>query len=276
MRKKFLLLVLIVFGALPVFADEGMWLPSLISQRIKDMQAKGFKLSAEDIYSINQSSLKDAIVHFGGGCTGELISDEGLLITNHHCGFGQIQSHSSVEHDYLKDGFWAMKRSEELPNPGLTVSFLEYMEDVTDRVLKGYRHEMTEQQRTELVRKNTEEIVNKATGGNENLRASVSPLYYGNQYYLFVYKVFRDVRLVGAHLLPSGNSAAIPITGCGPVIRETSVCSAYMPIKTTSLPPIRKTMFRTSLKGFSISPPKALKKGTLPWCTDSRAVRTNI
>ena len=198
MRKKFLLLVLIVFGALPVFADEGMWLPSLISQRIKDMQAKGFKLSAEDIYSINQSSLKDAIVHFGGGCTGELISDEGLLITNHHCGFGQIQSHSSVEHDYLKDGFWAMKRSEELPNPGLTVSFLEYMEDVTDRVLKGYREGMTEQQRTELVRKNTEEIVNKATGGNENLRATVSPLYYGNQYYLFVYKVFRDVRLVGA------------------------------------------------------------------------------
>lgn len=198
MRKKFLLLVLIVFDALPVFADEGMWLPSLISQRIKDMQAKGFKLSAEDIYSINQSSLKDAIVHFGGGCTGELISDEGLLITNHHCGFGQIQSHSSVEHDYLKDGFWAMKRSEELPNPGLTVSFLEYMEDVTDQVLKGYRQEMTEQQRTELVRKNTEEIVNKATGGNENLRATVSPLYYGNQYYLFVYKVFRDVRLVGA------------------------------------------------------------------------------
>ena len=198
MRKNFLLLVLIVFGVLPVFADEGMWLPSLISQRIKDMQAKGFKLSAEDIYSINQSSLKDAIVHFGGGCTGELISDEGLLITNHHCGFGQIQSHSSVEHDYLKDGFWAMKRSEELPNPGLTVSFLEYMEDVTDQVLKGYRQEMTEQQRTELVRKNTEEIVNKATGGNENLRATVSPLYYGNQYYLFVYKVFRDVRLVGA------------------------------------------------------------------------------
>ena len=198
MRKNFLLLVLIVFGVLPVFADEGMWLPSLISQRIQDMQAKGFKLSAEDIYSINRSSLKDAIVHFGGGCTGELISDEGLLITNHHCGFGQIQSHSSVEHDYLKDGFWAMKRSEELPNPGLTVSFLEYMEDVTDRVLKGYREGMTEQERTELVRKNTEKIIGKAAGGNENLRASVSPLYYGNQYYLFVYKVFRDVRLVGA------------------------------------------------------------------------------
>lgn len=198
MRKNFLLLVLIVFRALPVFADEGMWLPSLISQRIQDMQAKGFKLSAEDIYSINRSSLKDAIVHFGGGCTGELISDEGLLITNHHCGFSQIQSHSSVEHDYLKDGFWAMKRSEELPNPGLTVSFLEYMEDVTDRVLKGYKKGMTEQQRTELVRKNTEKIIGKATGGNENLSASVSPLYYGNQYYLFVYKVFRDVRLVGA------------------------------------------------------------------------------
>ena len=106
-------------------ADEGMWLPSLISQRIGDMQEKGFKLNAEDIYSINQASLKDAVVLFGRGCTGELISPEGLLLTNHHCGYGQIQKHSSVEHDYLKDGFWAMSRAEELPNPGLSVSFLE-------------------------------------------------------------------------------------------------------------------------------------------------------
>ena len=104
-------------------ADEGMWLPSLISQRIGDMQAKGFRLTAEDIYSINQASLKDAVVLFGSGCTGELISPEGLLITNHHCGYGQIQSHSSVEHDYLRDGFWAMSREEELPNEGLEVRF---------------------------------------------------------------------------------------------------------------------------------------------------------
>lgn len=198
MRKKLLLLLLVAFSASPGFADEGMWLPSLIAQKIKDMQAKGLKLSAEDIYSINGSSLKDAIVHFGGGCTGEMISGEGLLITNHHCGFGQIQSHSSVEHDYLKDGFWAMKRSEELPNPGLTVSFLEYMDDVTDQVLKGYKPGMTEEQREELVKKNSAAIVEKATGGNKNLRASVAPLYYGNEYFLFVYKVYRDVRLVGA------------------------------------------------------------------------------
>ena len=120
-------------------ADEGMWLPSLISQRIGDMQEKGFRLSAEDIYSINQASLKDAVVLFGRGCTGELISPEGLLLTNHHCGYPQIQQHSSVEHDYLKDGFWAMSRKEELPNKGLSVSFLERMEDVTDIILKGYK-----------------------------------------------------------------------------------------------------------------------------------------
>lgn len=103
-------------------ADEGMWLPSLISERIVDMQSKGFKLSAEDIYSVNQASLKDAVVLFGRGCTGEVISPEGLLLTNHHCGYSQIQQHSSVEHDYLRDGFWAMNRNEELPNKGLTVS----------------------------------------------------------------------------------------------------------------------------------------------------------
>ena len=100
------------------YADEGMWLPSLISERIGDMQSKGFRLSAEDIYSVNQASLKDAVVLFGRGCTGEVISAEGLLLTNHHCGYGQIQKHSSVEHDYLRDGFWAMSREEELPNKG--------------------------------------------------------------------------------------------------------------------------------------------------------------
>lgn len=120
------------------YADEGMWLPSLISERIGDMQSKGFRLSAEDIYSVNQASLKDAVVLFGRGCTGEVISAEGLLLTNHHCGYGQIQKHSSVEHDYLRDGFWAMSREEELPNKGLSVSFLERMEDVTSVILEGY------------------------------------------------------------------------------------------------------------------------------------------
>ena len=135
MKKLLFLVALILAGASQVRADEGMWLPSEILKKIKDIQSQGFKLSAEDIYSVNKSSLKDAVVRFGGGCTGELISGEGLLITNHHCGFGQIQSHSSVEHDYLKDGFWAMSSTEELPNPGLTVSFFEYLTDVTDEEL---------------------------------------------------------------------------------------------------------------------------------------------
>ena len=183
---------------LTVKADEGMWLPSLISQRIGDMQAKGFRLSAEDIYSINQASLKDAVVLFGGGCTGELISSGGLLLTNHHCGYAQIQKHSSVEHDYLKDGFWAMDRSEELSNPGLEVWFLDRMEDVTGAVLDGYEPGMTEQQRDSVVRTNSEAIAGKAEKDGTGLRADVESLYYGNQYFLFVYRVFKDVRLVGA------------------------------------------------------------------------------
>ena len=198
MKKLLFLVALVLVGASGVRADEGMWLPSEILKKIKDIQSQGFKLSAEDIYSVNKSSLKDAVVRFGGGCTGELISNEGLLITNHHCGFGQIQSHSSVEHDYLRDGFWAMSRAEELPNPGLSVSFLEYMQDVTDEVLKGYKTKMTEEKRSELIAKNTKKIEEKAVKGNPNLRANVRPLYYGNQYFLFVYKVYTDVRLVGA------------------------------------------------------------------------------
>ena len=198
MKKILFLVALILAGASYVRADEGMWLPSEILKKIKDIQSQGFKLSAEDIYSVNKSSLKDAVVRFGGGCTGELISGEGLLITNHHCGFGQIQSHSSVEHDYLRDGFWAMSRAEELPNPGLSVSFLEYMTDVTDQVLKGYKPKMTEEKRNEIIAKNTKKIEEKAVNGNPNLRANVRPLYYGNQYFLFVYKVYTDVRLVGA------------------------------------------------------------------------------
>ena len=198
MKKTLTIILLAVLAAMTARADEGMWLPSLISQRIGDMQEKGFKLNAEDIYSINQASLKDAVVLFGRGCTGELISPEGLLITNHHCGYGQIQQHSSVEHDYLKDGFWAMSRDEELPNKGLTVSFLERMEDVTDRVLEGYNPEMTEAQRAELVKKNSKAIIDEVTKEGKGLRATVEALYYGNQYFMFLYREYADVRLVGA------------------------------------------------------------------------------
>ena len=196
--KTILAIVVALGSGLVAKADEGMWLPSLISQRIADMQEKGFRLDADDIYSINQASLKDAVVLFARGCTGELISAEGLLVTNHHCGYGQIQKHSSVEHDYLKDGFWAMNRSEELPNPGLTVSFLDRMEDVTDIIMNGYSPQMSEEERAELVKKNSETLIAEATKEGKGLRATVEALYYGNQYFLFVYREYSDVRLVGA------------------------------------------------------------------------------
>ena len=196
--RKTLIFVIALMAAMTARADEGMWLPSLISQRIADMQEKGFRLDAEDIYSINQASLKDAVVLFGRGCTGELISPEGLLLTNHHCGYSQIQQHSSVEHDYLKDGFWAMNRSEELPNKGLTVSFLERMDDVTAQVLNGYTADMTEEQRVELVKKNSQALIDEAVKEGKGLRATVEALYYGNQYFLFLYREYADVRLVGA------------------------------------------------------------------------------
>lgn len=191
-------LTLGIFAETTASADEGMWLPSLISERIGDMQSKGFRLSAEDIYSVNQASLKDAVVLFGRGCTGEVVSAEGLLLTNHHCGYGQIQKHSSVEHDYLRDGFWALTRNEELPNKGLTVSFLERMEDVTSRVLEGVTPALTESKRDSIVKANTVRLVKEATSEGRGLRATVESLYYGNQYFLFLYREYSDVRLVGA------------------------------------------------------------------------------
>ena len=200
MRKPvfFTLTLALLFTVVFARADEGMWLPSLIGQgRIQDMRSKGFRLTAQDLYAVNQASLKDAIVRFGSGCTGELISDQGLLITNHHCGYGQIQQHSSVEHDYLTHGFAAMNRSEELPNPGLVVSFLVEMRDVTDQVLKGITPSTNETERMRIIDANIKTVVKKATKGN-HYHASVEALYYGNQYFLFVYEVFEDVRLVFA------------------------------------------------------------------------------
>ncbi|MDE6446613.1 MAG: S46 family peptidase [Alistipes sp.] len=181
--KRILLTLLSLFLLLPATADEGMWLPSLISHRIRDMRAKGFRLTAEDIYSINKASMKDAVVLFDGGCTGELVSPEGLLLTNHHCGYDAIQSHSSVEHDYLTHGFWARSRAEELPNKGLNVKFLVRMEDVTDRMAAG---------------ETAEEIVRKAQAEGKGYKAAVEQMYYGNQQFLFLYEQFDDVRLVAA------------------------------------------------------------------------------
>jgi hypothetical protein len=135
-------------------ADEGMWLPFLVNRlNYTDMQKKGLQLTAEEIYSVNNSSLKDAIIQFGNGCTGEIISSEGLILTNHHCGFGKIQEHSTVDHDYLTDGFWAFKKDQELPNPGFFVKFLIRIEDVTKEVLKNVTDKMTEEERAAEINK---------------------------------------------------------------------------------------------------------------------------
>jgi hypothetical protein len=181
-----------------LLADEGMWIPILLEKyNIKLMQDKGFKLSAEDIYSVNKACMKDAVLIFGGGCTGEVISPEGLVITNHHCGYDEIQKHSSIEHDYLTNGFWAMSHQEELTNPGLTVTFLKWMEEVTGKVLKDVKEGMDATERDKLINDNIADIRKKAIEGT-GYSANVRPFYMGNQYFLFVYETFRDIRLVGA------------------------------------------------------------------------------
>lgn len=183
MKRTLLIVALLVATTFSAVADKGMWLPSLIGSRIKDMKSKGFKLSAEDIYSINQASLKDAVVLFDGGCTGEIVTEKGLLLTNHHCGYDAIQALSTVEHDYLTDGFWAMNHGEELYCPGLKVHILQRMEDVTERVNAG---------------ETREDIIAKAEAEGVGFKAKVESMYYGNIFYLFVYREFSDVRLVGA------------------------------------------------------------------------------
>ncbi|MDI3521369.1 MAG: hypothetical protein PWR04_1357 [Anaerophaga sp.] len=196
--KKLILVLIFLQLVSASFAKEGMWIPLLLEKyNIEEMQEMGFKLTAEDIYSINQASMKDAVMIFGGGCTAELISDEGLIITNHHCGYSAIQSHSTVENDYLTNGFWAMSKEEELPNPDLTVTFLKYMKDVTDSVLKGVEETMTMKKREEIIEKNIKEIKEKATK-DTHYTAIVKPFFHGNQYFLFVNEVYKDVRLVGA------------------------------------------------------------------------------
>ena len=179
-------------------ADEGMWLPLFIERlNYVDMQEMGLQLTPEEIYSINHSSLKDAIIIFGGGCTGEIVSDKGLIFTNHHCGYGNIQAHSSIDHDYLTEGFWARNLSEELPNDNLKATFLIRIEDVTDRVLESITDQMSEAEREEAINTLTKSIESEAVG-NTHYEAQVKSFFHGNEFYLFVYEVFTDVRLVGA------------------------------------------------------------------------------
>ena len=206
MKTRTLIVALAAALLLPAAAraDEGMWLLSLVGKNYSDMQKAGFRLSPEDVYSINQSCLKDAIVGLGNAgtpfwhfCTGEIISKEGLVSTNHHCGYGKLQEHSTVEHDYLRDGFWAYSKDEELPNPGLTASILVRMEDVTAKVKAVLSDDKSEGDRTAAVKKVCEEIEKEAVKGTK-YEAKVKPMFNGNQYFLFVHVIYKDVRLVGA------------------------------------------------------------------------------
>lgn len=180
-------------------ADEGMWLLPLIQKlNIKTMSDMGFKLSAKDIYDINNSSLKDAVMIFGGGCTAEIISKDGLLLTNHHCGYSSIQKLSSVDHDYLQNGFWAKNREEEIPAKGLTVTFLDRFEDVTQQVTAALSATTDAKAKEEAFRSISDQLAAKAIGDNKYLKGRVVSFYGDNQYYLIITKVYTDVRFVGA------------------------------------------------------------------------------
>src|SRR5574344_319629 len=204
MKRALALLLITICLFSGARADEGMWLLSLLRKNYEQMKAQGFKLTPEDIYNVNNASLKDAVVglsndgnpfwHF---CTGEIVSNEGLILTNHHCGYGKIQAHSTIDHDYLADGFWAKSKEEELANPGLCAEILYRMEDVTALVLRSLNDKMTESEREEKVYEISKEIIKKAEDGTY-YKAQVIDMFNGNQYFLLVYTIYKDVRLVGA------------------------------------------------------------------------------
>ncbi|MBS1743893.1 MAG: S46 family peptidase [Bacteroidetes bacterium] len=204
---KKIILYILVFGTTisAALADEGMWLPQLLQTlNEKQMKKLGMKISAEDIYSISKSSLKDAIVSFGGFCTAEVISDKGLLLTNHHCGFDAVQNHSSVENNLIQNGFWAYKKEQELQNQGLFVTFIERIEEVTKEMLAGVTPGMTEKERQSQIDKNISEL--KKNYRKENFEdILIKPFFDGNKYFLFVTKTFKDIRLVGAPPAAIGN-----------------------------------------------------------------------
>lgn len=195
--KLLRLLLLLVF--IPTYAQQGgMWIPSLLKgMNQKEMKSLGMKMSASDIYDVNNSSLKDAVPHFNGGCTSEVISSKGLLLTNHHCGYGEIQAHSTVEHDYLTDGFWAMSLEEELPNPGMEVTFIVRIEDVTNKILEGVSILKSEEDKQKKIQDNIAKV-SKDSPKESYQENRIRTFYEGNQYMLFVTETYKDVRLVGA------------------------------------------------------------------------------
>ncbi len=197
MKKTFTLLAMIAMLLPAAVADEGMWIPMLLGKNQAAMQKAGMRITAQDIYDINHACLKDAVILFNQGCTGEFVSDQGLFLTNHHCGYYYITSNSTVEHDYLTHGFWAMTREQEIPCKGLTATRLVRMEDVTNQVLKGVTDNMLEEERERIVKQNITIITTEAVAGT-HYKAIIKPFYYGNQYFMYINEVFTDVRLVGA------------------------------------------------------------------------------
>lgn len=195
--KKILATLLLAAFSLVAFADEGMWIPMLLGKNEAAMQKAGMRISAADIYDVNHACLKDAIILFNQGCTGEFVSDQGLFLTNHHCGYSYITRYSTVKNDYLTNGFWAQNRKQEIPCSGLTATRLVYMEDVTGAVLEGINDNTAETDREAIVERNIEKICERAVQGT-HYKAIIKPFYYGNQYFMYVNEVFTDVRLVGA------------------------------------------------------------------------------
>ncbi|OFX38376.1 MAG: hypothetical protein A2X08_16345 [Bacteroidetes bacterium GWA2_32_17] len=196
MIRKFSLIIVLLFSFLFSVADEGMWLLTMLNKKYDDIKKAGLKLSVDDIYNLNHACLKDAIIQFGNGCTGEVVSKQGLVLTNHHCGYSYIQQQSSVEHDYLSDGFWAYNQKDELSNPGLTVKFLIRIEDVTSQVKKELNENMTESERNNKIKEISKKIEKEASTGTGYI-AQVKNFFDGNEFYLLVYEIYKDVRLVG-------------------------------------------------------------------------------
>ena len=224
--KRIFLVATFLMSFLQIKADEGMWLLMLI-KRLNgvDMQKEGLHLTPEEIYSINNSSLKDAIVQFGGGCTAEIVSDKGLLFTNHHCGYGSIAGLSTPEKDYLNNGFWAKNLKEEIPAPGLSVKFLVRMGDATERINAKLNNKLSAEQRNKIIEEEYKAI-QKENSANGKYSVVVKDFFNGNEFYYFVYQNFNDVRLVGT---PPA-SLAIPTIGSGQDIQLISPYFVYMPM----------------------------------------------
>ncbi|MEO5967336.1 MAG: S46 family peptidase, partial [Ferruginibacter sp.] len=202
---KYFFSIILIFAFSLAKADEGMWLPQLLEKLNESrMKSLGMKISAKDIYSINSGSLKDAVVSFGGFCTGSVISGSGLVLTNHHCGFGAIQSHSTLKNNYIRDGFWAANSGEEIANPGLFATFIIRIDDVSAAVLKGVDNKMAEKERQSIIDKNMAEI--KKSAKKEATQDNfIRGFFEANQYYMFTTETFNDVRLVGAPPSSIGN-----------------------------------------------------------------------